>query len=175
MTAPLKKSKRVVKCICAAIDHEYQRILSEQIRVHIAQELFTLHSTADLSTLFTPRGIETLKETIFSDTVFRNYILQVTARFSYMLEHYGLIESEVYGLVVAAASRLSMMSTSQSDSIVHDITKGALIVDSDELILTLRGDLWITVIYLHIIHFHRSGVYHYLTELSAKGTSNGTK
>jgi hypothetical protein len=157
----MRLSRKVRKAIIKSLDTEFQRIFVDKVRNDVAEALVTLYSTTDLSVFFTPRELETLKDTVFNNINFRDFVLQATARFSFMMEYYNVAETDLANIIINSASRTSTSSDAQ-ESLINDITKGALVVYEENVHEIVSHNLWIVFLYLFVIFFPGSGVHNYL-------------
>lgn len=155
----IERTDHLIKLLAEAFDTEFARLPNEEVAIRLANTFDALYRTTNFHTFFVMVNLKNITETIFGDEILRAFLLNLTDRFSFLLDASSIsVEKELIPTLVTAITRNKKPPNDDNSLIIKEINAG-LYIEEEVLTNILEHNFWIVVFYLLIMFYSRTNTY----------------
>ena len=160
-----EQCEQVTVDIVSSFENELSRIQNKTSIDKIIVFIYGLHYDQQLYSFFTPISVKTLTEDVFTDTVIRSFILNLTERLSLLWSNSELEYSDKFlDTFVSAICTNKQPYGEKTNSLINREVLESIEMVPDVFKALLKDNMWLLIIYLLTINLHRSNILQALKE-----------
>lgn len=127
---------------------------------YIVNRMTDLYNNTDLHTFFVLASLQETAESLFSDSIMQNFILNYVERVAMQL---NVSDVDLVCLINSVVKAVCLNKTnpkhSDNDSLVFKKINESLYIDSEILKETLCDNIWLVFLYILIVFFQQTEIY----------------
>lgn len=150
---------QIIVDVVTSFEIELARIQSKPRLDKIVIYFYGLHYDQPLFSFFTPVSVQTLTQDIFTDTVIRSFVLNLTERVSLLWSNSDLKYGDKFIDTFVNAICINKQPYSENtNSLINKEVLQSIEMVPDVFKSLLKDNMWLLIIYLLTINMHRGNI-----------------
>ena len=159
--------QKVIRIVIESFDTELVRLsmYNNDHSKHAISKTLDFYCNKDIFSFFTLLNLKEITEDIFTDAIYRDFLLNVTDRVNLSLSLEEFNNDWVINTIVQGLSNNRVDPQSTNDSLMNIEAQQSIYVNPEVLRHVLKHNCWVVMLFLVLVFFQNSQVYAGITKL----------